>query len=164
MDPLVSGGSEGPLPLSLFAWAEGFFLFPAFDAVASLFDTLDHLCVKIPLSFLSLVLRILDSGKQSATQSEAMAVDTAARVNDPQADFEGDINVNNRPPSKADLKKVADLPVLDANKKSYTFKSLYADNEHGARRVLIIFIRHFFCGVRLPLSPSPRRISLECLN
>ena len=153
MDPLVAEGSDG-LRVSFF--------FPAWNAVASLFDSLDHLIVQLPLSLLSLVLRILDFGKRSTLQLVPMAVDPAARANDPQADFEGDINVDNKPPSKADLEKVADLPVLDANKKSYTFKSLYADNEHGARRVLIIFIRHFFCGVRLPLSLSPKPIFLDC--
>ena len=75
---------------------------------------------------------------------------------DPQADFVGDIKVNNNPPTKATLEKVADLPVLDANKKSRTFKSLYADNEDGPRRVLICFIRHFFCGVRSP-PPLPTK-------
>lgn len=69
---------------------------------------------------------------------------------DPSADFEGDIKVNNKAPTKEQLEKVADIPVLDANKKSYTFKSLYADNENGPRRVLVIFVRHFFCGVCAP--------------
>ena len=61
----------------------------------------------------------------------------------PTGDFDGDIKVSNKPPSKAELQKVADLPVLDASGKSYTFKSLY----DGKRKLLIIFIRHFFCGV-----------------
>ena len=83
---------------------------------------------------------------------------------DPQADFVGDIKVNNNPPTKATLEKVADLPVLDANKKSRTFKSLYADNEDGPRRVLICFIRHFFCGVRPPFSPLHKQSSLPLTN
>ncbi|CAD6593127.1 MAG: hypothetical protein ASARMPRED_007077 [Alectoria sarmentosa] len=62
------------------------------------------------------------------------------------ADFKGDVKVNNNPPTKGDLEKVAQLPVLDKDRKKYTFKSLYADNDSGPRRVLIIFIRHFFCG------------------
>ena len=69
---------------------------------------------------------------------------------DPQADFVGDVEVNNDPPTKATLEKIANLPVLDANNKSHTFKSLYADDEKGPRRVFICFIRHFFCGVRPP--------------
>ena len=71
-------------------------------------------------------------------------------VKDPSADFKGDIKVNNNPPTKEDLEKVADLVVLDKDRKKYTFKSLYADNENGPRRVLIVFIRHFFCGVCIP--------------
>lgn len=75
---------------------------------------------------------------------------------DASKDFKGDIKVNNRPPNKEQLERVADLPVLDVDRKSYTFKSLYADNENGPRRVLVVFIRHFFCGVRSsPLCQLP---------
>ena len=74
-------------------------------------------------------------------------------VKDSPADFKADIKVTNNPPTKGDLEKVADLPVLDQNRKKYTFKSLYADNENGPRRVLVIFIRHFFCGVCMPPPP-----------
>lgn len=84
---------------------------------------------------------------------EAMAVAPVSKANDPSGDFKGDIKVNNNPPSKGDLEKVAELPVLDVNKKSHTFKSLWADDEDGPRRVLVVFIRHFFCGVCLPYSP-----------
>ncbi|KAL6715429.1 hypothetical protein ACLMJK_006390 [Lecanora helva] len=68
------------------------------------------------------------------------------RPSNAQNDFKGNLKVNNNPPDKEQLEKVADLPVLDANKKSRTFKSLYADDENGPRRVLVVFIRHFFCG------------------
>ena len=71
-------------------------------------------------------------------------------VKDPSANFKGDIRVNNNPPTKEHLEKVADLSVLDKDRKKYSFKSLYADNDNGPRRVLIIFIRHFFCGVCAP--------------
>ncbi len=84
---------------------------------------------------------------------KAMAVAPVSKANDPSGDFQGDIKVNNNPPSKADLEKVAKLPVLGVNKKSHTFKSLWADDENGPRRVLVVFIRHFFCGVCLPYSP-----------
>ena len=83
---------------------------------------------------------------------------------DPQADFVGDIKVNNNPPTKATLEKVAELPVLDSDKKSRTFKSLYADNEDGPQRVLIIFIRHFFCGVRSPFSRPSQQSELPLTN
>lgn len=62
-------------------------------------------------------------------------------------DFKGDIEVSNKLPSKGDLERIADLPVLDDVGEAHTFKSLYSTTGE-ARRVLIIFIRHFFCGVR----------------
>ena len=58
-------------------------------------------------------------------------------------DFEGDIKVSNKLPSHSDLQKVSALPVLDAAGKPHSFKSLH----HRKRRVLIVFVRFFFCGV-----------------
>lgn len=65
-------------------------------------------------------------------------------------DFAGDIAVNNNPPTRKDLDEVAELPVLDVNGKPHTFKSLYESDNNEISRTLIIFIRHFFCGVSLP--------------
>ena len=62
-------------------------------------------------------------------------------------EFKGDIEVSNKLPSKGDLERIADLPVLDGMGKAHTFKTLYSSTGEG-RRVLVIFIRHFFCGVR----------------
>ncbi|KAI4164405.1 MAG: hypothetical protein LQ342_002052 [Letrouitia transgressa] len=75
----------------------------------------------------------------------AMAVMTLTKPQGPTGDFKGDINVTNDPPSKADLEKVADHPVLDADGKPHKFKSLYTSNPN-VKQTLIIFIRHFFCG------------------
>ena len=61
----------------------------------------------------------------------------------PPHDFDGDIKVSNKLPSHSDIQKVSTLPVLDAGGKPHTFKSLH----DGKRKVLIVFIRHFFCGV-----------------
>ncbi|KAF7719690.1 AhpC/TSA antioxidant enzyme [Penicillium ucsense] len=49
------------------------------------------------------------------------------------------------PPSTKTLEKVADYSVLDKNGDKHTFKSLY-EGPGSTRRVLVIFIRHFFCG------------------
>ena len=67
------------------------------------------------------------------------------------AEFKGDISTTNVLPSKVILDTAADLPVLDSNGNSVPFKSLYwpktvVEHELG-KRVLVIFIRHFFCGV-----------------
>ena len=57
-----------------------------------------------------------------------------------------DIQVNNAIPSQNILKKIEDYPVLDVDGKSIPFKAIYT-GPNVARRVLIIFVRHFYCGV-----------------
>jgi hypothetical protein len=54
-----------------------------------------------------------------------------------------------QPPSAETLRKVDDYTVLDKKGKKHTFRSLYAGPE-STSRVLVIFIRHFFCGVSFP--------------
>ncbi|KAK9782567.1 hypothetical protein AB5N19_09144 [Seiridium cardinale] len=60
-------------------------------------------------------------------------------------DFQGDVQTNNNLPSQETLRKLEKYTVLDESGKSHTFKSLYT-GPNVARRVLIVFIRHFFCG------------------
>ena len=61
----------------------------------------------------------------------------------------GDVEVNNDTPTASDLVKCADFPVLDRNKNSRPFKSLYLGTG-ATNRTLVLFIRHFFCGVSRP--------------
>ncbi|MCJ1272254.1 hypothetical protein MMC21_000040 [Puttea exsequens] len=61
-------------------------------------------------------------------------------------DFDGDVKVNNKLPTTKELERVKKLPVLDTDKKSYTFGSLIDSNHDEPQRVLVVFIRHFFCG------------------
>ena len=56
------------------------------------------------------------------------------------------------PPTKAELDAVADHCVQDADGNKIPFKQLY----EAKPRVLIIFIRHFFCGVRFPFALNQR--------
>ncbi|GKU20655.1 unnamed protein product [Fusarium langsethiae] len=60
-------------------------------------------------------------------------------------DFEGELATNNDIPSPETLKKIEKYIVLDRHGKSHPFKTLYTGS-NVARRVLIIFVRHFFCG------------------
>ncbi|KAK3377909.1 AhpC/TSA antioxidant enzyme-domain-containing protein [Podospora didyma] len=60
-------------------------------------------------------------------------------------DFEGSVDSNNDLPTAETLARIENCIVLDRDGKSHPFKSLYA-GKHTARRVLIIFVRHFFCG------------------
>ena len=143
MDKLVSGGSAATPPPS--PWTS---FFNSFVSSSSFFlSDPTIIALLLTLTLVPLVLWIDTIGKDPASSLNKMA------VKDPSADFKGDIKVNNNPPTKGDLEKVAQLPVLDQNRKKYTFKSLYADNENGPRRVLVIFIRHFFCGVCMPPPP-----------
>ena len=70
------------------------------------------------------------------------------RPEGPSREFSGNIKVSQKLPTKKDIEKVAELPVLDRTGESRTFKSLHSDPEHPEARTLVIFIRHFFCGVR----------------
>ncbi|MCJ1305030.1 hypothetical protein MMC08_007843, partial [Hypocenomyce scalaris] len=71
---------------------------------------------------------------------------TAVPPND-NVDATGDFSlpVSNDKPTAADLAKAAEIPLLSTDGTSRTFESLYTST--GApKQVLIIFVRHFFCG------------------
>ena len=55
-------------------------------------------------------------------------------------------------PSKAMVDRAADLTVDDAQGRAVPFRELYQAEPGHKRRVMIIFIRHFFCGVSQPCS------------
>jgi hypothetical protein len=93
--------------------------------------------------------------KISTTQTERpksvtpprTSLDTSSKHSvDPTAEFAGDIDTNNILPSQAILKRIENYPVLDKDGKSRPFKSVFT-GPNVPRRVLIIFVRHFFCGV-----------------
>lgn len=65
---------------------------------------------------------------------------------DKMADFTGEVDTNDLIPSPEVLSRIASLPVLDKDGKSRSFRSLYSGPD-VATRVLVIFVRHFFCGV-----------------
>ena len=74
---------------------------------------------------------------------------------EPPGEFSGSVKVSQKAPSKSQLAKVADLPVLDSKGKTFPFKSLHSDPSNPNKRVLVIFVRHFFCGVSF--CSDPRR-------
>lgn len=65
-------------------------------------------------------------------------------VNPP--DFQGSVLSNDDLPSPQTIRRIENYQVLDRYGKTHTFKSLYT-GRNVARRVLIIFVRHFYCGV-----------------
>lgn len=74
----------------------------------------------------------------SGSSANAPSIDTAV-------DFAGDVNTNNEIPTQEVLRSVEDMTVLDKDGKIIPFKNLYS-GPNVTRRVLVIFIRHFFCG------------------
>jgi len=78
------------------------------------------------------------------------AIDTVQSMNSADSEspveFVGDVNTNNEIPSQATLRKVENFMLLDRDGRAIQFKDVYG-GKHGARRVLVIFIRHFYCGV-----------------
>ncbi|AEO57000.1 hypothetical protein MYCTH_2302657 [Thermothelomyces thermophilus ATCC 42464] len=78
-----------------------------------------------------------------APSTEMAAVTDRDGVN--PLEFEGSVDTSDEPPTLETIRKIDKYTVLDKDGKSHTFRSLYT-GRHTARRVLIIFIRHFFCG------------------
>jgi hypothetical protein len=56
---------------------------------------------------------------------------------------------NDKLPSADAIRKVEDYVILDNKGEKHSFKSIY-DGPESTGRVLVIFIRHFFCGVTKP--------------
>lgn len=73
---------------------------------------------------------------------------------DVELDFDGAVDTNHDLPTPETLRKIDKYVVLDRDGRSHTFRSLYT-GRHVARRVLIIFVRHFFCGVGNPFPLTP---------
>lgn len=59
-----------------------------------------------------------------------------------------DVEVSSELPTKEMIEKAADIPIFDAEGKSIPFENLYRpSNPFEKKRVMVIFVRHFFCGV-----------------
>lgn len=70
--------------------------------------------------------------------------------------------VNDNPPSASDLHKVENHTVLDNKGEAHTFKSIYGGPD-SAKRVLVVFIRHFFCGVGLSRAMEWNGMVSDCI-
>ncbi|KAF2227535.1 AhpC/TSA antioxidant enzyme-domain-containing protein [Elsinoe ampelina] len=67
-------------------------------------------------------------------------------TNDWFAQFDGQLDISDDPPSREALQSAGEIPVYDAAGNSRPFKSLYSLGDVVGDRQLIIFIRHFYCG------------------
>ena len=68
----------------------------------------------------------------------------------PLEEVKGDVKVDDKPPSAGDLAKAGKVEVFDAEGNKHRFADLVTDREGRGKRVLVVFVRHFFCGVSLP--------------
>ncbi|GAM89951.1 hypothetical protein ANO11243_079910 [Dothideomycetidae sp. 11243] len=66
--------------------------------------------------------------------------------NDWFAQFDGELDISDDPPSRDALEEAGDIPVFDSAGNQRAFKSLYTVGDVVGSRQLIIFIRHFYCG------------------
>ena len=111
---------------------------------------------------------------QSSTNSRVMNsldTDTASShcQDDPDVWFErfhdevDDVELSDDVPTQSQLDTAANIPIYDPEGNSRPFRHLYQGAEHQGQRQLIIFVRHFYCGVcqwfhfclLLTLSPLP---------
>ena len=104
------------------------------------------------------------SGGKSSSKSKNKEKRNTIDLSMPE-DFQGEVQTDNTLPSPETLRKIENYTVQDAYGRSHTFRSLYA-GRNVARRVMIIFVRHFFCGVGCPflmLLPYTRTTEL-CIS
>ncbi|KKK20264.1 hypothetical protein ARAM_004106 [Aspergillus rambellii] len=87
------------------------------------------------------------STHDTATQTEpALFYEVSTSCGEAKSkDPSGEVNFQNQLPSAETLQQVARHRVLDRLGKAHRFKDLY-DGPDTADRVLVIFVRHFFCG------------------
>lgn len=88
------------------------------------------------------------NGPERATTMPSKTDDVpGTKPGDPTAEFSGTVKVSQKAPSKSHIAKIGDLPLLNSQGQTFTFKSLHSDPSNPHKRVLVIFVRHFFCGV-----------------
>ncbi|KAI1148433.1 AhpC/TSA antioxidant enzyme-domain-containing protein [Nemania diffusa] len=81
---------------------------------------------------------------EAAETAEGTGLENIDEIVNPP-DFSGEVDTDNGVPSLKTLRALEDHIVLDNVGKTHPFKSLYSGH-NVARRMLIIFVRHFFCG------------------
>jgi hypothetical protein len=71
------------------------------------------------------------------------------------ARYPGEIDITDNLPNKATLDEAGDILIYDSEGNSRSFKSLYSGDSAIGDQQLVVFVRHFYCGVSL-------RIHLQC--
>ena len=61
--------------------------------------------------------------------------------------FRDDLDMSDECPDRGQLSAAGEIPVYDANGNSRLFKTFFTGLDAIGDRQLIIFVRHFYCGV-----------------
>jgi hypothetical protein len=62
--------------------------------------------------------------------------------------FRDEFDITDNCPDATMLEEAGEIPIYDSEGNSRPFKSLYSGDEAIGEQQLVIFVRHFFCGVR----------------
>ncbi|KAL2006636.1 hypothetical protein VTN00DRAFT_9304 [Thermoascus crustaceus] len=87
------------------------------------------------------------SAEDSDEDSDHLLAGFSGDDNGDEDNNNDDVQVSSELPSKEMIEQAADIPILDADGNQRPFKSLYiSSNPFEKKRVMVIFVRHFFCG------------------
>jgi hypothetical protein len=74
-------------------------------------------------------------------------------------DSTDEIELSDDCPPRETLAEAGKIPIYDADGSSRPFSTLYEGELAIGEQQLIIFVRHFFCGVRISLAPVQTRLA-----
>lgn len=68
----------------------------------------------------------------------------------------GNIEISSLLPNERAIDEASKVPVLDSDGKEHLFGKIcrWPEEEGKTRRVMVVFIRHFFCGVRTRMATT----------
>lgn len=92
-----------------------------------------------------------------------MIADTSCEL-ESEAYFEelrANIDITDAFPDSAKLEEAGSIPIYDSGGNSRPFASLYSGDDAIGEQQLVIFVRHFFCGVSVMLDRTPPCIANE---
>ena len=70
-------------------------------------------------------------------------------VTAPAGELKGPAQVDDKLPTAKELKKAGEIDVYDREGKAHPLSSLYTSKDDTKHTTLVVFIRHFYCGVSL---------------
>ena len=91
----------------------------------------------------------VDVRKMAASKLPSAVRSNTLPVNQAIDEYGQEPKTSNVPPTKADLEKAGNVPIYDGQGKKTMFRNLYQTESGKSRKVLLLFIRHFLCGVSI---------------